>query len=251
MTWSTDDESDWLSSGDPRRMLECLRGKASERKLRLLAVACHRRIFHLLNDSPSSRKTLEFAERFADGLATTTELRGSAWGKPGEAFSTVLYKSWDAAENSLLFAAGRIRDTTLRAADAPLFKEWQEAFLAEFKTYSGHGAMQTADALMPAEWVAKGNAARADEQAAQCALIREIFRSLPFRSIKIDRSGLAPEVVSLAERIYADGAFRLLPALAHALEGGTCDNAEILDHFRQTSPHVKGCWALDLLLEKF
>jgi hypothetical protein len=39
-----------------------------------------------------------------------------------------------------------------------------------------------------------------------------------------------------------------LAILADALEEAGCDNADILTHCRQSGPHVRGCWVVDLLL---
>src|SRR5262245_31465071 len=70
-------EQEWLESTDPGPMLEFLKGKVSDRKLRLFACACCRRIWHLFNDN-NSRRAVEVAERMADGLATDVERRAAA-----------------------------------------------------------------------------------------------------------------------------------------------------------------------------
>lgn len=41
-----------------------------------------------------------------------------------------------------------------------------------------------------------------------------------------------------------------LAILADALEDADCDHADLLTHLRGPGPHVRGCWAVDLLLGK-
>jgi hypothetical protein len=104
-----------------------------------------------------------------------------------------------------------------------------------------------------------GNAAR------QCALYaREVNLTLircvfgnPFRPVTLDRSWLTSNVVNLAQTIYDErdlpsGLFdhQRLGVLADALEEAGCDNADILGHLRSGGDHVRGCWAVDLVLSK-
>jgi hypothetical protein len=50
--------------------------------------------------------------------------------------------------------------------------------------------------------------------------------------------------------IAEDRAFDRLPILADALEDAGCDDGDLLAHLRGDGPHVRGCWALDLVLER-
>src|SRR5688572_20843262 len=65
----------WRSCADPMLMLEHLRGIIAERKLRLFAVACSRRIWRFLDEL--ARGAVIVAERYADGDATPQELRAA------------------------------------------------------------------------------------------------------------------------------------------------------------------------------
>ena len=87
-------------------------------------------------------------------------------------------------------------------------------------------------------------------------LIRCLFGS-PFRPASIDPAWLAPLVLDLAavafeERILPSGELDpdRLAVLSDALEEAGCDDEDILNHLRDPGPHVRGCWAVDLVLGK-
>jgi len=79
----------------------------------------------------------------------------------------------------------------------------------------------------------------------------------PFQESRIDPSWRTDDVMGLAKTVYAE---RTMPSgildavrlgiLADALEEAGCDDEALLSHCREGGPHVRGCWALDLILNK-
>jgi hypothetical protein len=85
-----------------------------------------------------------------------------------------------------------------------------------------------------------------------CRLIRDLIR-VPFRPVAIEPAWLAwnhGTVPAIARRVYGERAFPELPVLADALEDAGCTDADLLAHCRGPGPHVRGCWAVDLILGK-
>jgi len=251
------DEAEWFAERkQPLALLAHVGRKVSARKRRLFACACCRRIWHLIDDW-RCRGTVGVAERFADGLATSEELAGA------EAQAR-------AGAQELLGVGGRDDGAwachALCAAKAGM-------------TSTGNGAVNAAGiAVRAVQWGAFSEALRQgqarfdiianqdrfgdEERAEQCRLMRAIlgnpFHPLPPRKGKraweqqkrswLERNdGLAR---TLAEGIYDEQRFEDLPILADALEDAGCTETTILEHFRGPGPHVRGCWALDLVLAK-
>ena len=55
-------------------------------------------------------------------------------------------------------------------------------------------------------------------------------------------------IARLAQGIEESRRFEDWPVLADALEEAGCSDGDVLEHLRSGSPHVHGCWILDLLL---
>lgn len=88
------------------------------------------------------------------------------------------------------------------------------------------------------------------EEAAQAAILRDIFRAPYPRPVTFDLAWNTSDVVALAQGIYEERAFDRMPILADALEEAGCDNAQMLSHCREPAEHVRGCWVVDLVLGK-
>jgi hypothetical protein len=50
--------------------------------------------------------------------------------------------------------------------------------------------------------------------------------------------------------MYESRDFSPMPILADALQDAGCDSDDVLAHCRGDESHVRGCWAVDLVLGK-
>jgi hypothetical protein len=234
-------ESDWMNCTDPQKMLVFLLDKASERKLRLFAVACCRRLWHLLIDK-RSREAVEVAERYADGGATDEELETAA-------------VAADAVWHADMKRAAK-EGKWDRRSRLPYYG----ASAAAYNVAIPLGWWGAAPAFVAPDKIARETVPDTGaEGVTQGVLLWDIFGN-PFRPVTISSAVLAwhdSTVVRLAQAAYED---RHLPdgtldngrlaILADALEEAGLADTDILDHLRSPGPHVRGCFAVDLCLGK-
>lgn len=228
-------EAEWLEGENPTSMLFFIRGyrgirkRVKQRKQRLFAVACCRRLQPLL-DHERSRRCVEVAESVADDSASPDELRAA------EADARAICQESESDETSLaclqLFwkeLNGLHVSTTVISA---VFERERRSANRRFEPLEG----RRVGACLP-------------EERAQCGLIRCIFGN-PFRPVALDPSWRTGAVVALTTGIYEERAFERMPVLADALEDAGCANPDVLAHCRSGGPHARGCWVVDLLLGK-
>jgi hypothetical protein len=225
-------EADWLACAEPEPMLEHLRGRASDRKLRLFAVACCRHLLKSVQVNPWDEHAVEVAERYADGRATAAELEQAADETTSD-YTPAYACAEAAAPEGGVDTAGYAAGNAAHAVGEHLANE-----AGEYDPFPNDSPVFLAG--------------RAAERGAQADLLRDIIGN-PFRPVTLAPAVLTWDgrtVVRLAQAIYEERAYDRLPILADALEEAGCTDAELLAHCRQGDGHVRGCWALDLVLGK-
>jgi hypothetical protein len=243
-------EAEWLAATNPEPMLKfltCIR----RRKLTLFACACCRRVWDRVQ-LDESREVIEITERQVEGC-----VEASQWGQSLTKYRSALasarlthslmrrmFAADDAAEVTSYLA--RRYDETAGSSPDGDERSAHHAHVAAFFTSRAAGEDTDATRIHA-------------EKIAQCAILRDVVGN-PFRSSVVATAWLAWQdgvVVKLAriaydERHLPEGTLdpaRLAP-LGDALEDAGCTDAELLGHLRGPGPHVRGCWAVDLVLEK-
>ncbi len=288
-------EAEWLICTDPQAMLYVVQGpppeyggfpttKISDRKLRLFACACCRKVWHLLTDA-RSRQAVEVAERHADGQCSTEEYHG-AWSESWDAGVQALPDPSPLRAVSWLFGKtnypGSIAAEVVALLCPSISSPVQAALLRDIcgnpwrlppthKELARHGIFDWNGNTIP-------------------RLASAAYEERPGR--KCERCGGTGWVGRYREAMNRDdcpdchGSGRIedgsldngsLTILADALEDAGCvmgcihcvdgvwgeydDDARtpilcqtpgcaLLAHLRDPGPHVRGCWVLDMLLDK-
>lgn len=211
-------EAEWLRATDPTPIMEFLRGKASDRKLRLFSCAAVRLVWTKLGEELPS--AIEVAEEFADGIISKAALRRSRH-------------------------AVRDKRHGLELAGMEAITLWAAYWLAETaSTLNAFGSIVTELNRLSSDT----HPFVAPDWPAVCDCLRDII--YPYRHVALDPTWRTEAVITLAKGIYASRAFDRMPVLADALEDAGCVNEEILSHCRSDGPHVRGCWVVDLILGK-
>lgn len=267
-------EAWWLAEKDPAPMLEWLiqQEKLSDRKARLLAVACCRRLLPLLPDE-RSQSALGCAERLADGVAAEAEVR-TALAEADQARSEAHRAEYCAeakanftstpeylavlAEFEAALAAVHIlgpldasglpetlaiavSSVGCQPAPDPIEEEaaYREALRADEGDWKT--ALQAVRDARQRAKIAMRRLTEARERAVQASLLRHLVGN-PFTPQSV-RPHVPEVVLRLAEALYTDTdcASQLHDAL---IDAGL---PELAAHY--TEPwHPKGCWALDVIL---
>ena len=212
-------EAEWTSSAELRDLLLHVNGNGAERKLRLFAVACCRQVAFMV--VPEVVTALGVAELVADGLAGDVERKNAR--------ASALGATW-------------VSDVSLTSRRGPAKASVCDAL-----------ERRAIDAAIGASYRVGPIINRGFDRTAGYAVLRVLLRDIfgnPFRPVAFDSAWRSSTVTSLAEAIYAERAFDRLPILADALEDAGCTSADVLEHCRQPGEHVRGCWVVDLVLEK-
>jgi hypothetical protein len=227
-------EEEWLTCEDPASMLNPFEATASNRRKRLLALACCQRLSEFLQVK-ELQHALAVLDRWIEGASDSEERKQAR-----KAALAVVPEQFPAS------AAWAVQQLLQRGKFSALAVLWRlhyaredEASARAYRANLSDAAIQQARA--EALWA---------ERREQCHLVREVFGN-PFRPVTFSPSWRTDTAMSLAKQMYESREFSAMPILADALQDAGCDSDELLNHLRDTTAaHVRGCWALDLVLGK-
>jgi hypothetical protein len=232
-------EQKWLHFSDTDDVFDYLqKHQFSERKARLFAVACCRTLDPWISESVC-RVAVDRSEQFADGQISRQALGASRKDFPAEK----RFRLRSESEHRGFTGALELLPPSTRMA------VWSASWDACHYCVRAD-AWDAARYCLLAAAVAHEHATSREERAGLFrGVLHDIFGN-PFRRVAFDSHWRTSDVVGMARAIYEDKAFDRIPILADALMDAGCSDEQVLGHCRGDGPHVRGCWVVDLVLEK-
>jgi hypothetical protein len=228
-------EQDWLDleGSDPWavwRSMPCPDDGPNRKEL-LLVAHLVRQVMDQMTD-PSFVAAIDAGEKFADGLLSENHM----WEAHKQAYAV-----WD--------SVAQPHEAAQEAANVARRFLYSQGETAE---------MMIGAAASRAAHLAEGQGQEPEivrHQAAEAmlSLIRRLINEVhgnPFRPVTVHPAWQTITVVGLAQAIYDERDFDRMPILGDALEEAGCTDAEVLKHCRQPGEHIRGCWVVDLILNK-
>ena len=216
-------EDQWRAGRDPLAMLHLLSNSSGVRKWRLFAVEACRKALERF-DYPQLAPALDYGATLADD------------------FSTACVGDLDDVFDELGLGLDGASETLWRLVEAVVYSHRHRVL----DVGTGRGVIE---AIQEAYWAGVVGSKGDDDFAFQADLLREFFGN-PFAAPWFKPRWRTSDVLQLARCIHEIRAFDRLPVLADALEEAGCGQADILGHCREPGDHRRGCWVLDLILEK-
>lgn len=232
------DQAEWGACGDPEAMIRHLGSSAGDRKLRLFAAACCRRVWPLLADQ-RSRDAVTAAEQVEAGTASEEGRRVAL--RDAQAACVAWSRRYSFTDPRCFATRAAYQVISRTNLSVP------------------HAARCTAEALAvgggcrhPSHLT--GHPRYLAERASQAAILRDVFGD-PFSPAALEPACRTSTARSLAQAAYEH---RTIPGghldndrlavLADALEEAGCEDAMLLAHLRSAGPHFLGCFAVDAVL---
>lgn len=235
-------KEEWQSSQDPQAMLKFLRTneKASIRKARLFSLVCCRSIWHVLVDERCTN-AVEVAEYHVEGAVSDRDLR----------------KAHLPAIHAMEDAAG---DTESAEFGCPAWHGASAvAQCTELHEPERHAESVAREVEQAVETYASEPETITLARVGRANFLRDIFN--PFYGAKPQASWLTWNSGAIPRAALAAYQERSLPSghldnarlavIADMLEEAGCRDEDVLSHLRKVDAvHVRGCFAVDLLLGK-
>jgi hypothetical protein len=208
-------EEEWFATSDLNNVLLGASPCLVQRRVRLICCAFARSVMRVALDL-RTQKAFEIAERYAESEVSNAKRKDAR-------------REIQQHRNSL--------------------EPWSSR-CANSAVYYALGSAVSTDLINSADMAWQAASCDPNERLRQVEIVRDVVGN-PFRPAAFTPEWRTDTVVAIARGMYESRDFSAMPILADALQDAGCENEDILNHCRNPGQvHVRGCWVVDLVLNK-